>query len=34
MTIVNETTTPPCIFEPEVFHDEHLHGLLADDITG
>lgn len=29
MTIVNETTTPPCIFEPEVFHDEHLHNPPA-----
>jgi hypothetical protein len=29
MTIVYETMTPPCIFEPEVFHDENLHNPPA-----
>ena len=29
MTIVFETTTPPCISEPEVFHDENLHNPPA-----
>ena len=29
MTIVTETTTPPCILEPEVFHDDYLHNPPA-----
>jgi len=29
VTIVTETTTPPCILEPEVFHDDYLHNPPA-----
>src|SRR5215217_9504505 len=34
MTIVDDTTTPPCAFEPEVYLDELLHSPPArTDIT-
>ncbi|MEJ7634775.1 transcription factor WhiB [Aeromicrobium sp.] len=34
MTIVDDTTTPPCAYEPEVYHDEQLHSPPArTDIT-